>query len=227
VRLTISASVDQAAEAAAAFLGERIAEAVAARGRCTIALSGGRTPWSALERLESLHPPWSALEVFQVDERVVDDQDPRRNATRLRSILVGPGRLAEAHFHPMPVEAPLDAAARRYQDALSASAGAPPILDVVQLGLGADGHTASLVPGDPLCEVTDAEVGLSGPYDGTVRMSLTFPAINRARAVLWLVTGADKRLALARLLGRDPAIPAARVEGQHATLITDRAAAPG
>jgi 6-phosphogluconolactonase len=227
VRLTIAATAEQAAEAAAGFLGERIAEAVAERGRCTLALSGGRTPWSALGKLLELNPPWSALAVFQVDERVVNDEDPRRNATRLRSILVGPGRLASGQFHAMPVDPPLDAAARRYQDTLTVSAGTPPILDVVQLGLGGDGHTASLVPGDPLCDVTDAEVGVSRPYDGTLRMSLTFPAINRARAVLWLVTGAEKRPALAQLLARDPSIPAARVSGQHATLIADRAAAPG
>ena len=227
MRLTIAASADQAAEAAARFLGERIAEAVATRGRCTIALSGGHTPWTALERLVLLNPPWAALEVFQVDERVVGDQDPRRNASRLRSILVGATRLASAHFHAMPVDPPLESAASRYQAELTVSAGAPPVLDVVQLGLGADGHTASLVPGDPLCAVTDQEVGVSGPYDGTVRLSLTFPAINRARAVLWLVTGAEKRPPLARLLAQDPAIPAARVNGARATLIADRAAAPG
>jgi len=227
VRLTIAASADQAAEAAAQFISARIAEAVAARGRCTLALSGGRTPWTALERLASLDPPWHALKVFQVDERVVDDQDPRRNASRIRSILVGPGRLASVHFHAIPVDPPLASAAMRYQEELTAAAGAPPTLDVVQLGLGADGHTASLVPGDPLCEVTDREVGVSGPYDGTVRLSLTFPPINRARAVLWLIAGAEKRPALARLLARDPSIPAARVSAERATLIVDRAAAPG
>jgi 6-phosphogluconolactonase len=227
VRLTIAATANEAAEAAARFLGAQIAEAVANRGRCTLALSGGRTPWSALERLVLLNPPWQALEVFQVDERVVGDQDARRNAGRLRSILIGNTRLASAHFHAMPVDPPLDSAARRYQAELADLAGAPPVLDVVQLGLGVDGHTASLVPGDPLCEVTDQEVGVSGLYDGTLRLSLTFPAINRARAVLWLVTGAEKRPSLARLLAEDRSIPAARVSRARATLIADRAAAPG
>jgi len=227
VRLTVEPTDADAARAAAEFLSERIAEAVQERGRCVLALSGGRTPWSALARLVEMNPPWRAIELFQVDERVVAADDPRRNASRLSSILVSADRLEAARFHPMPVDAPLATSALSYQELLCATAGTPPVLDVVQLGLGADGHTASLTPGDPLCEVTDAEVGVSQSYEGTVRLSLTFPAINRARAVLWLVTGSEKRPALARLLAKNSSIPAGRVRQEHATLIADRAAAPG
>jgi 6-phosphogluconolactonase len=126
----------------------------------------------------------------------------------------------------MPVAvADLDEAAARYTRTLSDTAGSPPILDLVHLGLGADGHTASLVPGDPVLEVTDAEVALTGVYQGRRRMTLTYPALDRARRVLWLITGADKADMLPRLRHGDRAIPAGRVRQDHAMVLADRAAA--
>ncbi len=128
----------------------------------------------------------------------------------------------------MPVEsADLDEAAARYAQTLVDIAGSPPVLDLVHLGLGPDGHTASLVPGDPVLDVTDADVALTGLYQGRRRMTLTYPALNRARRVLWLITGEDKAAMLVRLRRGDPAIPAGRVRQDHAVVLADRAARSG
>jgi len=125
----------------------------------------------------------------------------------------------------MPVEtADLDQAAARYAQILVAVAGSPPVIDLVHLGLGADGHTASLVPGDPVLDVTDADVALTRPYQGRRRMTLTYPVLNRARRVLWLITGADKAAMLGRLRRGDPTIPAGRVRQDDAVVLADRAA---
>jgi 6-phosphogluconolactonase len=126
----------------------------------------------------------------------------------------------------MPVEeADLASAAERYQRELRAVAGTPPVLDLVQLGLGADGHTASLFAGDPALDVEDADVAASGPYQGRRRVTLTLPALGRARRILWIVTGAAKADALARLRRGDRGIPAARVRSDRALLLADEAAA--
>lgn len=215
-----------AATAAAEVLADRIADAVRARGTCCIALSGGRTPWQMLERLLGLPVDWQALHVFQVDERAVPDGDERRNALRIRELLVRAGALPAARFHAMPVDAAkLADAAADYARTLVQNAGQPPVLDVVQLGLGDDGHTASLVPGDALLGSTRGEVGVSGVYQGTRRLTLTFAPLNRARCVLWLVTGAAKAPALLKLVEGDEEIPAARVARDQATVVADAAAA--
>jgi 6-phosphogluconolactonase len=126
----------------------------------------------------------------------------------------------------MPVTTPdMGAAVREYSASLTAVAGDPPVLDLVHLGLGSDGHTASLVPGDPSLDVTDADVALAGPYQGRRRMTLTFPVINRARRVLWVVTGADKTVMLRRLLDADRDIPAGRVSQDRTLVLADRLAA--
>jgi len=129
-------------------------------------------------------------------------------------------------MHAMPVEAAdLDRAAGQYALTLQEVAGLPPVLDLVHLGLGPDGHTASLVPGDPVLDVTDADVAVTGPYQGRRRMTLTFPIINRSRRVLWLVTGGEKAGTLVRLRDGDPSIPASRVRQDRALILADRAAA--
>jgi 6-phosphogluconolactonase len=203
-----------------------------ARGRFSFAVSGGRTPWRMLAWLaETPEVPWRAMHVFQADERVAPDGDPARNWTQLEDALLSYAPLPRGHAHPMAVgecrdDADLAAAAAAYARELEAVCGRPPVLDLVHLGLGADGHTASLVPGDPVLGVTDADVGFTAePYQGHRRVTLTFPALARARRVLWVVTGAEKRDALARLRAGDASIPAGRVRNDDALVLADRAAA--
>lgn len=194
---------------------------VADRGRFALAVSGGSTPMRMLRALTLEDVPWDRVDLLQVDERVAPDGAADRNLTALRESLPAPARV-----HPMPVErGDLEAAAKRYAETLASVAGSPPVLDLVHLGLGDDGHTASLVPGDPVLDVRDREVAISGPYQGRRRMTLTYPALDRARQVLWLVTGEGKAAMLARLHAGDAAIPAGRVRATRATVFADHAAA--
>lgn len=213
------------AQRAAAFIAEKARDAVRERGQFTLAVSGGRTPWAMLRALAGEDVPWAQLQLFQVDERVAPAGDPVRNLTNIQANLLAHAPLPAVHVHAMPVEAAdLDAAAAEYARTLQRVCGTPPLLDLVHLGLGSDGHTASLVPGDAALQVHDTEVALTAPYMGHRRMTLTYPLLNRARCVLWLATGAEKRAMLARLLAADHAIPAGRVDSRHATVLTDRAA---
>jgi 6-phosphogluconolactonase len=226
MEVTIAPTSAAAAALAAGALVAEIVTAVAARGSCAIALSGGHTPWQMLEVLLDQAVPWGALHVFQVDERAVPFEDERRNARRISELLCRPGALPATQFHAMPVEgAALETAAGDYARTLTRHAGNPPVLDVIQLGLGADGHTASLVPGDPLLGLSGSSVGVSVPYDGTRRMSLSFEVLNRARHILWLVTGESKAPMLRRLVAGDATIPAGRVARAQARVIADAAAA--
>jgi 6-phosphogluconolactonase len=172
-----------------------------------------------LELLPSEALAGAGVAVFQVDERVAPEGDPDRNLTAIRAALPD---AALDRLRPMPVdEADLEGATARYEEAL------PGRLDLVHLGLGADGHTASLVPGDAVLEVRDRRVAMTaGEYQGRRRMTLTYPALNAARRILWLVAGEDKRDALGRLLKGDRSIPAGRVESADSIVICDRAAAP-
>lgn len=219
------------AAAAAAIAADEIADAcrraVAERGHAVIAVSGGETPWRMLERLRTLDLPWDRMHVAQVDERVAPRGSPRRNLTRLERILVDEGPLPRGQLLAMPVEAgDSGVAAMEYQRRLETVAGRPLRLDLVQLGLGTDGHTASLVPGDPVLEVIDRDVATSLPYQGQPRMTLTYPALDRARRRLWLVTGAAKAASLAGLLAGDPAsdAPASRVSRADAVVVADELA---
>jgi 6-phosphogluconolactonase len=205
------------ASRSAAFVAERARTSVADRGRFTFAVSGGKTPWAMFAELANHQVPWSAVQIFQVDERVAPDGDPDRNLTNLRKSL---GQ-ADPEVIAMPVERPdLEAAAATYAKLL------PEHFDLVHLGLGPDGHTASLVPGDPVLEVTDRLVAVTEPYQGHKRMTLTYPALARAEQILWLISGEDKRDALVRLLAGDQSIPAGRVEAKHSMILADAAAAP-
>jgi 6-phosphogluconolactonase len=179
-----------------------------------------------LRALASEDVPWESVHVVQVDERVAPAGDPDRNLTHLRESLLEHAPLSPDQIHAMPVESPdLNAAAKRYAMTLKEIAGSPPVLDLAHLGLGPDGHTASLVPGDPVLNVTDADVALTGVYQGRRRMTLTYPMLNRARRILWLVTGNDKVEALARLHDGDTSIPAGRIQQDQALVLADRAAA--
>jgi 6-phosphogluconolactonase len=214
--LEVSPDAGAVAARAATHVAALARTAVAEHGRFTFAVSGGRTPWAMFAELASEEMPWADTELFQVDERVAPDGDPDRNLTNLKAAIGA----APARVHPMPVNDPdLDAAAAAYATVL------PQRFDLVHLGLGPDGHTASLVPGDPVLEVTDALVGVTQPYQGHRRMTLTYPALARADEVLWLVTGPDKQDALAKLLAGDESIPAGRVLATHSLVMADAAAA--
>jgi 6-phosphogluconolactonase len=168
------------------------------------------------------------MHLVQVDERVAPEGDPDRNFTHIRESLLTRVPLRAEHVHAMPVNGPdLEAAAEGYARLLQEVAGSPPVLDLVHLGLGPDGHTASLVPGDLVLNVADTDVALTGVYQGRRRMTLTYPAINRARRILWLVTGAEKAGPLVRLRAADASIPAGRVRQEQALVLADRAAASG
>jgi 6-phosphogluconolactonase len=218
---------DQAvALAAASLTASEARAAVAARGRFVVALSGGRTPWTMLRALADEDVPWAGVHVFQVDERVAPDGDPVRNLTHIRESLLAHCPIPPDQVHAMPVESPdLDAASARYADTLHRFAGSPPVLDLTLLGLGPDGHTASLVPGDAVLAVSDKDVALAGPYQGRRRMTLTYPVLDRSRRIFWLVTGAEKAEMLPRLLAGDRSIPAGRVNPEQALVLADEAAA--
>jgi len=217
---------DSVARAAAAAIAADTRAAIATRGRFALAVSGGHTPWIMLRALAGGDIPWAGVHVCQVDERVAPDGHTDRNLTHLRESLLQHAPLRPEQIHAMPVEtADLQAAATQYALALRQIAGSPPVLDLVHLGLGPDGHTASLVPGDPVLDVTDADVAPTGVYQGRRRMTLTYPMLNRARRVLWVVTGSEKVEMLRRLRDGDLSIPAGRVRREQALLLADRAAA--
>ncbi|MBS1886240.1 MAG: 6-phosphogluconolactonase [Actinobacteria bacterium] len=218
--LEVVADEKAAARRAAELIAAAGAAAVADHGTFAFAMSGGRSPWAMLAILGELEEmPWPATELFQVDERIASPGSEDRNLTHM---VLGLSMDHQAALRPMPVtQRDLDAAAREYDTSL------PDRLDLVHLGLGPDGHTASLVPGDPVLEVTDRRVALTtANYQGHRRMTLTYPALAEARQILFLVTGAEKRAPLAQLIAADPSIPAGRVHNEALTIVTDEAAAP-
>jgi 6-phosphogluconolactonase len=219
-------TADSVAQKAAAIIAAEARAAAASRGRFLMAVSGGHTPWVMLRALVNQDVPWPAVHVVQVDERVAPAGDPDRNLTHLRESLLDHAPLVPEHIHPMPVESTdLETAAAQYAATLGKIAGSPPVLDLVHLGLGPDGHTASLVPGDPVLNVKDADVAITGTYQGRRRMTLTYPIINRSRRVLWVVTGGEKVQMLNRLLTGDESIPAGRISQEQALVLADAAAA--
>jgi 6-phosphogluconolactonase len=191
-----------------------------------MALSGGETPRWMFRALADEDVPWDLVDILQVDERIAPDGDPDRNFTDMSESFLAQPSPARARVHPMPVGLnDIGAAAMCYAETMMTVAGSPPVLDLVHLGLGADGHTASLVPGDPVLDISNADVAVTGVYQGRRRMTLTYPVLNRARKILWFVTGAGKTEVLAQLRCGDSVIPACRVNRANAVIFADRAAA--
>jgi len=214
------------ASASAALVAERVLQSVAERGRFTIALSGGSTPWAMLAEIAKEDLPWDKVHVFQVDERVAPTGDKDRNLTHMYASLLDSTPIPPGQIYPMPVEdADLDEGCRRYAVTLSRIVGNPTVIDLIHLGLGPDGHTASLIPEDKSLDVTDMDVASAGPYQERMRMTLTYPIINRAREIMWLLTGSGKTEMLNRMKAGDKSIPAGRVSQENAIVFADQAAA--
>jgi 6-phosphogluconolactonase len=214
--LEVLTDADAVARRAAAVVAASIR---GTRDAFSFAVSGGRTPWLMFGYVAAEDLAWDRVAIWQVDERIAPPGDPDRNLTGLTASLP---EAARRSIHPMPVEAPdLEEAAAVYE------AGLPPVFDLVHLGLGDDGHTASLVPGDPVLEVRERRVAITGEYRGYRRMTLTYPALDRAAQVLWVVTGAEKAEPLGKLMNGDRSIPAGRVAARRQRVLADRAAASG
>ena len=226
MKIEALADTEAVARAGAAFTAEEARAAVAARGRFIVAVSGGRTPWTMLRALADQDVPWPHVHLVQVDERVAPAGHPDRNLTHLRESLLAHCPLRPEQVHAMPVEsAELALAGSQYAATLQQIAGTPAVLDLAHLGLGPDGHTASLVPGDPVLDVTDADVALTGFYQERRRMTLTYPILDRSRRIVWLVTGAEKAEMLARVRRADRSIPAGRISQHQAIVLADHEAA--
>ncbi len=226
MKIEVPGDADAVARRAAVLIAAEARAAVQARGRFVMAVSGGLTPWVMLRALADEKVPWPSVHVLQIDERIAPAGDPDRNLTHLRESLLSRAPLPPSQLYAMPVEAAdPTAGAIEYAKTLEKLAGSPPVLDLVHLGLGTDGHTASLVPNDAVLSVTDRNVALTGVYMGRRRMTLTYPVLDRARRVLWLVTGSEKVPMLKRLLAHDPTIPAGRVRPDNALVLADRASA--
>ncbi len=225
MKVEVFADDESTARAAAGMIAAEARAAVVERGRFVMAVSGGHTPWIMMRHLAGEEVPWESVHVVQVDERVAPAGDADRNITHLRESLLDHTPIRPDHVYAMPVESPdLKAAAAQYAATLREIAGLPPTIDLVHLGLGPDGHTASLVPGDPVLSVTQSDVAVTAVYQGRRRMTLTYPIINRARRILWLVTGAEKAAMLDRLNKGDLSIPAGRILQERAVVFADHAA---
>ena len=210
----------------AAHVATVLRVAVAVRGHAVVTFSGGSTARPLLAALARADVPWAAVHVLQVDERVAPDGDPDRNLTALRLELTDRIALPPGHLHAMPVlDSDLEGASARYAHVLQELCGLPPTLDLVHLGLGEDGHTASLVPGSPVLRGGAGAVAVTPPYRGRRRMTLTLPTLSRARTVLWFVNGSTKAAVVRRLVDGDPTIPAGKVERSRAILFVGAAAA--
>lgn len=229
MRVDVVATREDAAELAASSIAGHIRDAVTARGVATLALSGGTTPGAMVEQLAEYELPWAAVHLFQVDERFVEAGDPARNWPTLEPLA---SRLPQENRHQMPVdgvdpddEESMSGAAGEYTETLLRVCGQDSALDIVHLGLGDDGHTASLTPGDRAVEVTDRLVAVTRPYRGHRRLTLTMPVLDRAGLLVWLVTGVGKVNAVHGLVNDDQRLVASHVSRARATLVVDEAAA--
>lgn len=222
MQVDVAATPGLAAQRAAQRLADALRAGIRRRGLACMALSGGRSPRPLFEALARQSLDWSAVHVFQVDERIAPAGDPARNLTALAEVFVHAGPLPAAQLHAMAVEqADPVAAAQGYAETLVTLAGEPVVLDAVHLGLGDDGHTASLFPGDAALAVTGRFVAVTDRHAGFRRLTLTYPVLDAARLVVWFVVGAGKQPVVRQLVAGDTAIPAGRVAGDRAVLVTD------
>ncbi|WP_026969036.1 6-phosphogluconolactonase [Algoriphagus terrigena] len=219
-------SSNEVAKEAALYIADSIRVHIAKKGFFTLAISGGRTPWEMIKELATQDLPWEKVFLFQVDERVAPDGHPDRNLTQLFKSIEGTSLMTRLNIFPMHVIAEdLEEACAEYSDNIKRITETGKF-DLIHLGIGTDGHTASLVPGDNVLEVQDKDVALTNdPYQGRQRMTLTYPLINQAEKILWVITGEEKAEMLSRLLNQDPSIPAGKVAQGHAIILTEEAAA--
>ena len=226
MKIDVLDNADMVAQKAASIIAGEARKSVALRGLFIIAVSGGKTPWKMLRALADEDVPWEGIQILQVDERLAPEGHPDRNMTHLCENLLGHSPLLPEKIHAMKVEdKDPEAAAASYAGTIRKIAGSPPVIDLIHLGLGPDGHTASLVPGDPVLDVTDRDVASTGIYQGRRRLTLTYPIINRARKILWLITGSEKKEMLKRLLEKDLSIPAGHISQEQAMVLADKDAA--
>jgi 6-phosphogluconolactonase len=226
MRIEVLDNTDLVALKAASIIAEEARRNILIRGLFVLAVSGGKTPWKMLRALAGEDVQWERMHILQVDERLAPDGDADRNLTHLYESLIGHAPLITSQIHAMKVgwKDP-ESAAADYANTISQVTGAQTIIDLIHLGLGPDGHTASLIPGDPVLDIADKDVALTGFYQGRQRLTLTYPIINRARKILWLITGAEKKEMLQRLLDQDLSIPAGRISQEHAIILADKEAA--
>lgn len=228
MKTEIFPQAEQVAAEAAAYLEQVIREAFTHQKSFSLAISGGRTPWEMLKILSKADLPWQQVNLFQVDERVAPDGHPDRNLTQLFQAISGTPMLRNLRIFPMPVNAKdLDAAVKEYAEVLNEITEGKG-LDLIHLGIGVDGHTASLVPGDGVLEIQNRLVACTQKsYQGRFRMTLTYPLINGAKQILWIVTGSEKKEMVQRLLQQDSSIPAGNIRQENALLLVDQAAIEG
>ena len=225
MELHVLTDAEAVAQKAVQIITELAQERARRTGKFLFAVSGGSTPWRVLRQLADTALPWENLELFQVDERIAPAGDAQRNLTQIKKNLLDHSPLTQKQIHAMPVEASnLESATQDYGRRLYEFCGNPPKLDLIHLGLGEDGHTASLLPGDPARKSHEL-IAVTHKYQGLRRMTMTYPVINAALRRLWIVTGANKQSMLERLYHGDDSIPAGLVERSNAIILADQNAA--
>lgn len=221
MKLKVLPDIERVAQQAVKIITRVAQERIQQSGQFSFAVSGGSTPWIMLRQLAISNLDWGKVALFQTDERIVPAGDPQRNLVQIKQQLLDHSALKQDQIFAMPVEqTDLESAARDYSQELHKRCGNPPILDLIHLGLGEDGHTASLLPGDSAL-TSHETIAISNEYQGLRRMTMTYSVINAARHRLWIVTGAKKRAMLERLYHGDRSIPAGRVERDNAIILAD------
>lgn len=222
MQINVYSSAEEVAHEAAKWISSLAKRKIESKGSFSFALSGGRTPWEMLAKLAQENLPWEKINLFQVDERIAPEGHKDRNLTQLFQVLQGTRLMTRLNIFPMHVISEnLQEACEEYAQHIERITGNS-MLDLIHLGMGTDGHTASLIPGDKVCDVGNQMIALTAqPYQGRQRMTMTYPLINQAENILWLITGEEKKEMLVRMLNKDPEIPAGKIKQDQAILMTD------